>query len=68
MSSLRIDNRPGEDTRHAVRSVLEFMSGAFSAIYSSGDDLTPEMLLGASRILEVCTDALEEAGDEGRAQ
>lgn len=65
MSALRIDNKPGADTRLAVRSVLDFMGAAFSAIYSSHDDLTPEMILGASRILDECAEALREVDDGG---
>lgn len=61
MNPLRIDNKPGADTCHAVRSVLEFMSLSLSAIYSSEDSIImPVAMLGAAQIMNVCADALKE--------
>lgn len=69
MNPLRIGNKPGADTCHAVRSVLEFMSLSFSAIYSSEDDIMSAAMLGAAQIMNVCADALkEEEADEAHSE
>ncbi len=67
MNPLRIDNKPGADTCHVVRSVLTFMVDALVALDASadrGDLLSEGGLFGASQIIGVCADALKEADDE----
>jgi len=64
MNPLRIDDKPGEDTRHLVRAVLSFMRDAFMAISTTGaDPLSESSSLGVSSILSVCADALREVHD-----
>ena len=65
MNPLRIDDKPGEDTRGAVRSVLSFMTEALHALERSDDCLCPGALSGAAEILNVCFGALKEPEPEG---
>ncbi|SBT08100.1 hypothetical protein ACCAA_520028 [Candidatus Accumulibacter aalborgensis] len=59
MNPLRIDNKPGADTRHVVRHVLFFMADALEALANTGT-LSEARALGASHVLSVCADALKE--------
>ena len=57
----RIDDKPGEDTRHVVRSVLMFMANAFEAMENSEEIWLDGASVGASIILGACAGALKEA-------
>ena len=61
MNALRIDDKPGEDTRRSVRSVLMFMVDAFEAFEKKDDFLLTGTMAGAARIIGLCADALKEA-------
>ena len=60
----RVDDKPGEDTRHIVRSVLLFMSQAFDALDMHHDCVVSGSMLGAANIINACARALEEEGVE----
>lgn len=60
----RIDDKPGEDTRHVVRSVLMFMASAFEAMEERDDTSLDGANAGASIILSACVGALKEADEE----
>lgn len=60
MNPLRVDNKPGSDTRYLVRSALIFMSEAFAALENSGDVLSTGCMTGAAQLMNVCIDALRE--------
>lgn len=66
MNPLRIDNKPGGDTRYLVRTVLTFMSEAFEALETQQDALSKGAMMGASQIMHMCVDALREE-EEGPA-
>lgn len=59
----RVDDKPGEDTRHVVRSVLMFMASAFEAVEEYEETLFDGASAGASIILRACAGALKEADD-----
>jgi len=61
---LRIDDKPGSDTRYMVRSVLAFMAEAFDALESTGDVISEGAMTGCARIMNICHDALKEADIE----
>jgi len=66
---LRVDNKPGGDTRRMVREVLAFMADSF---YATEDRTkiglpTDGASLGAGHILGMCMDALKEAESEEAA-
>lgn len=63
MNPLRIDDKPGGDTCYLVRSVLMFMSDAFSAL-EDGDILSSGSLIGAGQIMSLCADALKPDEEE----
>ena len=64
MNPLRIDDKPGEDTRHLVRAVLSFMAASLSAIATAeSDPLSESSTMGASHIISMCADALREVDD-----
>lgn len=63
MSRLRIDDKPGEDTRANVRAVLRFMADAFLAMEEAGQhgfDQCEKSREGAYLILSECEEALRE--------
>lgn len=60
----RIDDKPGEDTRHVVRSVLMFMANAFEAMENSEEIWLDGASVGASIILGACAAALKEVDEE----
>lgn len=60
----RIDDKPGEDTRLVVRSVLSFMAQSFEALEHHNDCINSGAMSGAARIIEVCVEALEEVDDD----
>lgn len=60
----RIDDKPGEDTRHVVRSVLMFMANALEAMENSEEIWLDGASVGASTILGACAGALKEVGEE----
>lgn len=60
MNPLRVDDKPGADTRYMVRSALIFMSEAFAALENGGDVLSTGAMTGAAQLLNVCVDALKE--------
>lgn len=60
MNPLRVDDKPGSDTRYLVRSALIFMSEAFAALEKGGDILSTGAMTGAAQLLNVCVDALQE--------
>lgn len=59
----RIDDKPDEDTRIVVRSVLSFVAQSLEAFEHYGDCLNTGAMSGAARIIEACFDALKEADD-----
>lgn len=68
MSRLRVDGRPGEDTRANVRSVLRFMADAFWAMDTAsehGFEQSDKANEGAFLILNMCEEALREPDEEG---
>lgn len=65
MNPLRIDDKPGSDTRYMVRSVLAFMADALAALESTNDCLSGDALVGVVQIMSVCRDALREPEGEG---
>lgn len=64
MNPLRIGDRPGPDTRQAVRDVLFFMSDAFLAIASAYTVGSESATRGAGHILSICADALREVEED----
>jgi hypothetical protein len=65
-NSLRVDDKPGEDTRHNVRAVLRFMGDAFLAMEKSqgtGFEQCENSKLGAFLVINLCEEALREADD-----
>ena len=64
MNPLRIDDKPGEDTRYYVRSVLSFMANAFVALEDSEAGINAHSMIGAAWIMQTCIKALEEPGKE----
>jgi len=60
----RVDDKPGEDTRHVVRSVLCFMAQSFEVLELHNECLISGSMLGASHIINACARALEEGGDD----
>lgn len=68
MNALRVDDKPGEDTRYLVRSILTFMTEAFDALEKSEDCYMAGTMTGAARIIGLCADALREPDEpEGAA-
>lgn len=67
MNPLRIDNKPGEDTLYLVRSVLAFMSDAFTAM-ESGEIVSTNAMIGAGQIMNLCADALKSADEPGEVE
>jgi hypothetical protein len=63
--SLRTDNKPGEDTRLAVREVLSFVANALYCFEGNAECIADGSLSGAGRIVYLCCDALREA-DAGK--
>ena len=59
----RIDDKPGEETRQAVRAVLIFVGQSFEAMDRSGDIFRDGAMAGASHILWACASALKESDD-----
>jgi hypothetical protein len=67
MSTLRIDDCPGEDTRDAVRAVLHFMQQVFYATETVAE-FSPASLIGCGHIMGICAEALKEREpEEGQA-
>lgn len=64
MNPLRIGDKPGEDTRFYVRSVLSFMMDSFQAFHDGNIDVCDGTYLGAVAVLNVCIDALKEPAEE----
>ena len=60
MRTLRVDDKPGEDTRYLVRSVLQFMAEAFGEIEGRDEPHSTGAMRGAAVILGLCADALRE--------
>lgn len=65
MNPLRVDDKPGGDTRYQVRTVLAFMGEAFEALEEHQDVVSRGAMMGASLIIHMCADALRE--EEGGA-
>lgn len=63
----RVDDKPGMDTRHVVRSVLMFMAQSFEVMEGHEDVWLNDACAGASHILLACVSALKES-EEGGAQ
>ena len=61
----RVGDKPGEDTRHVVRSVLHFMEQSFEVLEQHNECLINGSMLGASLILRACAIALEEVEGGG---
>jgi hypothetical protein len=65
VNPLRMLDKPGPDTRQAVRDVLFFLSDAFLAISSDNAVTSSESATrGAGLILIVCADALREEEED----
>lgn len=62
----RIDDKPGADTRHVVRSVLMFMAQSFESMENSEEVWFDGASAGAGFILSACAGALRES--EGGAE
>ncbi|MBS1185278.1 MAG: hypothetical protein H6R09_879 [Proteobacteria bacterium] len=67
MKTLRVDDKPGEDTRYLVRSVLLFMTEAFDALERNDEPHMAGTMNGAARILDLCADALKEPDEPAGA-
>ena len=65
LNAFRIDDKPGSDTRHIVRSVLSFMAQSFELMQEENDVPFTDAMGGASFILLACIDALKENDPEG---
>lgn len=62
--NLRIDDKPGVDTRYHVRNVLTFVSEAFDCLQQGDTIVSSDAIIGASHILRLCVYALREPDSE----
>lgn len=60
----RIDDKPGEDTRVVVRSVLMFVAQSFEAMERSEDIWCDNAMVGAAHVIFACASALKEVDEE----
>ena len=70
MNRLRVDDKPGEDTRYHVRNVLRFMGDSFLAMEQAAEANTgfqpaDKSMEGAYLIMAMCEEALREPDEEG---
>lgn len=63
--SLRTDNKPGEDTRMAVREVLSFVADALYVLEGNAVGISDGSLSGAGRIVSLCCNTLESDEESG---
>ena len=61
----RIDDKPGADTRHVVRSVLMFMAQSLEVMEGHEEVWLNDACAGASHILLACVSALKEMEEGG---